>query len=123
MTDVRREFGVSRKTGYKLFERYNEDGPAALASRARADPLRQPAPQPGRKPHGLLEARQAALARAKSATSSVRRLAGKVRVPATSATTPSTACTNVALSNHSAELSLRATEGCQRDLLKWRGPT
>ena len=30
MTDVCRNFGVSRKTGYKLFERYKEDGPVAL---------------------------------------------------------------------------------------------
>ena len=26
MTDVCREFGISRKTGYKIFERYNEHG-------------------------------------------------------------------------------------------------
>jgi transposase len=32
MTDVCREFGISRKTGYKLFERYREEGPVALAA-------------------------------------------------------------------------------------------
>ena len=35
MTSVCREFGISRKTGYKLFERYKEDGPVALADRSR----------------------------------------------------------------------------------------
>jgi transposase len=35
MTDVCRAFGISRKTGYKLFARYKEDGPVALADRSR----------------------------------------------------------------------------------------
>jgi transposase len=35
MSDVCREFGISRKTGYKLFERYREEGPVALADRSR----------------------------------------------------------------------------------------
>jgi transposase len=26
MTDVCREFGISRKTGYKIFDRYKEQG-------------------------------------------------------------------------------------------------
>src|SRR5438445_8427968 len=30
MTDLCLEFGISRKTGYKLLERYNEQGPAGL---------------------------------------------------------------------------------------------
>jgi hypothetical protein len=30
MTEVCREFGVSRKTGYKIFDRYKENGLAAL---------------------------------------------------------------------------------------------
>jgi transposase len=30
MSDVCRAFGISRKTGYKLFERYREEGPVAL---------------------------------------------------------------------------------------------
>jgi transposase len=47
MTDVCREFGISRKTGYKLFERYREEGPVALAA-ARA--LCQPVAGPGGKP-------------------------------------------------------------------------
>jgi hypothetical protein len=36
MTDVCRDFGVSRKTGYKMFDRYKEHGLAALSARRRA---------------------------------------------------------------------------------------
>ena len=35
MSDVRREFGVYRKTGYKLPNRYREEGPPALCDRSR----------------------------------------------------------------------------------------
>ena len=35
MTDVCRDFGVSRKTGYKIFDRYKEQGLAALSDRSR----------------------------------------------------------------------------------------
>jgi transposase len=35
MTDVCREFGISRKTGYKIFERYKEHGLEALSDRSR----------------------------------------------------------------------------------------
>jgi transposase len=35
MSDVCREFGISRKTGYKLLNRYREDGPLALCDRSR----------------------------------------------------------------------------------------
>ncbi len=35
MSDVAREFGVSRKTGYKLMQRYREDGAYALCDRSR----------------------------------------------------------------------------------------
>jgi transposase len=35
MTDVCREFGVSRKTGYKIFDRCKERGLAALSDRSR----------------------------------------------------------------------------------------
>jgi transposase InsO family protein len=35
MTDVCREFGISRKTGYKIFERYKEHGLTALSDRSR----------------------------------------------------------------------------------------
>src|SRR3954464_14093898 len=35
MTDVCRAFGISRKTGYKIFERYKEHGLEALTDRSR----------------------------------------------------------------------------------------
>ncbi len=35
MSDVCREFGISRKTGYKLFNRYKDDGLEALTDRSR----------------------------------------------------------------------------------------
>lgn len=35
MTDVCLEFGISRKTGYKIFSRYKEQGPEALNDRSR----------------------------------------------------------------------------------------
>jgi transposase-like protein len=35
MTDVCREFGISRKTGYKIFDRYKEHGLSALMGRSR----------------------------------------------------------------------------------------
>lgn len=35
MTDLCREFGISRKTGYKIFNRYREEGPVALCDRSR----------------------------------------------------------------------------------------
>lgn len=35
MSDVCREFGISRKTGYKIFNRYKEDGLDALTDRSR----------------------------------------------------------------------------------------
>ena len=35
MSDVCRSFGISRKTGYKLFNRYKEHGLAALSDRSR----------------------------------------------------------------------------------------
>ena len=35
MTEVCREFGISRKTGYKIFGRYREHGLEALTDRSR----------------------------------------------------------------------------------------
>ena len=85
MTDVCRDFGISRKTGYKIFDRYKEHGLAALSDRSRR-PVRnanQLAPQleglivrlKGEKPHwGARKIRELL----------VRRLAGDIRVPAKS---------------------------------------
>jgi len=35
MTEVCRDFGISRKTGYKIFDRYKEHGLEALSDRSR----------------------------------------------------------------------------------------
>jgi transposase len=35
MTEVCREFGISRKTGYKIFNRFNAEGAGALTDRSR----------------------------------------------------------------------------------------
>jgi len=85
MSDVCRQFGISRKTGYKIFERYKEHGLEALSDRSRR-PVRYanqlPAPIEAMivrckedKPHwGARKIRELL----------VRRLAGDVRVPARS---------------------------------------
>ena len=84
-SDVSREFGISCKTGYKLFERYREEGPVALADRSRR-PVRYANQLPVQvemliiaskreKPHwGARKIREVL----------VRRLAGDLRIPATS---------------------------------------
>jgi transposase InsO family protein len=85
MTDVCRDFGISRKTGYKIFGRYKEHGLKALADRSRR-PVRYANQLPQQleslivrlkteKPHwGARKIRELL----------VRRLDGDVRVPAKS---------------------------------------
>ena len=85
MSDVCREFGISRKTGYKIFNRYKEHGLEALCDRSRR-PVRYANQLPVQieqmivrfkrdKPHwGARKIRELL----------VRRLAGDVRIPATS---------------------------------------
>ena len=65
MTDVCRDFGVSRKTGYKIFDRYKEHGLAALSDRSRR-PVRyaNQLPQQVESLIVRLKAREAALGRA-----------------------------------------------------------
>jgi transposase InsO family protein len=85
MSHLCREFGISRKTGYKIFERYQEHGLEALSDRSRR-PVRYANQLPGQieglivslkrdKPHwGARKLRELL----------VRRLAGDIRVPAIS---------------------------------------
>lgn len=85
MSAVCREFGISRKTGYKIFNRYKEDGLEALTDRSRR-PVRyaNQLPEPVEamivsckksKPHwGARKIRELL----------VKRLAGDVRVPSKS---------------------------------------
>ena len=85
MTDVCRTFGISRKTGYKIYDRYKEHGLEALSDRSRR-PVRYANQLPPQieslivglkrdKPHwGARKIRELL----------VRQLAGDVRVPAKS---------------------------------------
>jgi transposase InsO family protein len=85
MSDVCREFGVSRKTGYKIFDRYKEHGLEALTDRSRR-PVRYANQLPSQieslivtfkrdKPHwGARKIRELL----------VRKLDGDIRVPANS---------------------------------------
>jgi len=85
MSDVCRAFGISRKTGYKIFNRYKEDGLEALCDRSRR-PVRHANQLPDQverlifslkrdKPHwGARKIRELL----------VRKLAGDVRIPAKS---------------------------------------
>jgi transposase len=85
MTQVCRDFGISRKTGYKIFTRYKEHGLEALSDRSRR-PVRYANQLPPQleslivrlkrdKPHwGARKIRELL----------VRRLAGDVRIPAQS---------------------------------------
>jgi len=85
MSEVCRDFGISRKTGYKIFNRYKDDGLDALADRSRR-PVRYANQLPDQlerlivdlkrdKPHwGARKIRELL----------VRKLAGDVRLPAKS---------------------------------------
>ena len=85
MTEVCREFGISRKTGYKVFQRYKDSGVEALCDRSRR-PVRYANQLPSQieslivslkreKPHwGARKIRELL----------VRRLDGDVRIPAKS---------------------------------------
>ena len=85
MTEVCRDFGISRKTGYKIFDRYKEHGLEALSDRSRR-PVRFANQLPAQ-----LEARIVAIKREKPHWGArkirellIRRLPGDVRVPAKS---------------------------------------
>ncbi|MER0239403.1 IS481 family transposase [Fulvimarina sp. MAC8] len=85
MSDVCRAFGISRKTGYKIFDRYKQEGLEALTDRSRRpvryanqlpDPIERLIIETKRdKPHwGARKIREIL----------VRKLAGDVRIPAKS---------------------------------------
>lgn len=85
MSDVCREFGISRKTGYKIFNRYKDEGLDALTDRSRRpvryanqlpDPIeRLIVASKKDKPHwGARKIRELL----------VRKLAGDVRIPSKS---------------------------------------
>jgi len=85
MTEVCREFGVSRKTGYKIFDRYKEHGLTALSDRSRR-PVRY-ANQLPEQIEGLivrLKAEKPHWGARKIRELLIRRLDGDIRVPAKS---------------------------------------
>jgi len=57
MSELARQFGVSRKTAYKWVARYNEEGPSGLADRSRA-PVTHPSRVDSTVVEALLQARR-----------------------------------------------------------------
>src|SRR6478609_2580952 len=85
MTDVCREFGISRKTGYKIFDRYKEHGLQSLTDRSRR-PVRyaNQLPQQLETLITQLKAEKPHWGARKIRELLVRRLDGDVRIPAKS---------------------------------------
>jgi len=85
MTDLCREFGISRKTGYKIMSRYKDEGVIALEDRSRR-PVRYANQLPGPVERAIVEARKEKphWGARKIREVLVRKLAGDVRIPATS---------------------------------------
>ena len=85
MSHVCREFGISRKTGYKIFDRYKEHGLEALTDRSRR-PVRYANQLPPQVETAIVSLKQDKphWGARKIRELLVRRLAGDVRVPARS---------------------------------------
>jgi transposase InsO family protein len=85
MSAVCREFGISRKTGYKIFDRYRQDGVEALTDRSRR-PVRyaNQLPEPVERLIVELKRGKPHWGARKIRELLIRRLAGDVRVPARS---------------------------------------
>ncbi len=86
MSDVCREFGISRKTGYKIWGRYKVDGAYALCDRSRR-PVRYANQLPEQVERLIIEAKRDKPhwgGARKIRELLVRKVAGDVRVPAKS---------------------------------------
>src|ERR1700757_4363884 len=85
MSEVCRDFGISRKTGYKIFNRYRAEGLDALGDRSRR-PVRyaNPLPAPGERLIVALKRDKPHWGARKIRELLVRKLAGEVRLPAKS---------------------------------------
>jgi transposase InsO family protein len=85
MSDVCRAFGISRKTGYKLFNRYKQEGLDALCDRSRR-PVRYANQLPEQVERLIVEAKRDKphWGARKIRELLVRKLAGDVRIPARS---------------------------------------
>ena len=85
MSEVCREFGISRKTGYKIFNRYKHEGLEALSDRSRR-PVRYANQLPGQVERLIVESKRDKphWGARKIRELLVRKLAGDVRIPARS---------------------------------------
>jgi transposase InsO family protein len=85
MSDVCREFGISRKTGYKIWDRYRQEGLEALTDRSRR-PVRYANQLPDQIERLIVEAKKGKphWGARKIRELLVRRLAGDMRIPAKS---------------------------------------
>jgi transposase InsO family protein len=85
MSDVCRQFGISRKTCYKIWERYRQEGLEALSDRSRR-PVRYANQLPDQIERLIVEARRGKphWGARKIRELLVRKLAGEVRIPARS---------------------------------------
>jgi transposase InsO family protein len=85
MSDVCREFGISRKTGYKIWNRYHQEGLEALTDRSRR-PVRYANQLPGQIERLIIQTRRDKphWGARKIRELLVRKLAGDVRIPAKS---------------------------------------
>jgi transposase InsO family protein len=85
MSDLCREFGISRKTGHKIFNRYKEEGVISLCDRSRR-PVRYANQLPDQIEQAIVRAKQdkPSWGARKIRELLVRRLAGDVRIPAIS---------------------------------------
>jgi transposase InsO family protein len=85
MSDVCREFGISRKTGYKIFSRYKDQGLDALADRSRR-PVRYANQLPAQVERLIVDLKQDKphWGARKIRELLIRKLAGDLRIPAKS---------------------------------------
>jgi transposase InsO family protein len=85
MSEVCREFGISRKTGYKIFNRYKDEGLEALTDRTRR-PVRYANQLPDQIERAIIEWKRNKphWGARKIREQLVRKLAGDVRIPARS---------------------------------------
>ncbi|MER8453894.1 helix-turn-helix domain-containing protein [Mesorhizobium sp. M1428] len=85
MSDVCREFGISRKTGYKIYNRYKDEGLEALTDRSRR-PVRYANQLPAQIERMIVESKREKphWGARKIRELLVRKLAGDVRIPAKS---------------------------------------
>lgn len=85
MSDVCRDFGISRKTGYKIFNRYKDEGLEALCDRSRR-PVRYANQLPDQVERLIVECKRDKphWGARKIRELLVRKLAGDVRIPARS---------------------------------------